>query len=306
MTAAGRLRSFRYLRDPEAGERPFSIRKFVEDETSDRWLFIMMRDEEAAVMKPLVSLWLDIAVSAVLSLPSEDDAMPEEKRRRLFVSLDELQALQKLPALDGALLRGRKKGLSVVLGIQSIKGVRAIYGNNEADALLGQPQTQLVLRTPEEGTARWLEGQLGSVEVDRAGESQHVGGETKNHGGVNLNRSVVKEAAVLASEIQDLPDLEGYLKLVGEPVKRIRYTPGARKPTGPGFIQGPEVGDPVAPAVLGAAAKIREGKNLIEAGAGEEAKAVFEQARHLNAGLDARLIEEMEEATHTIGMQPAR
>ncbi|MBI5511575.1 MAG: type IV secretion system DNA-binding domain-containing protein [Deltaproteobacteria bacterium] len=87
-------------------------------------------------------------------------------------------------------MRGRKKGLSVTLGIQSLKGVRAIYGNNEADALLGQPQTQLVLRTPEEGTAKWLEGQLGSAEIVRAGESQQVGVDSKLHGGVNRPSAV--------------------------------------------------------------------------------------------------------------------
>ena len=283
MTTAAQLRSFRFLRDPVPGERPFSIREFVENESSDRWLFVVMRDEDAAVMKPLVSLWLDIAISAVLSLPGEDESLPHEKRRRLFVSLDELQALQKLPALDGALLRGRKKGLSVTLGIQSIKGVRAIYGNNEADALLGQPQTQLVLRTPEEGTAKWLEGQLGSAEIVRAGESQQVGVDSKQHGGVNLQRSVVQEAAVLAAEIQDLPDLEGYLKVVGEPVKRVRYVPGGPEPMCPGFVQAPEVGDPVAPPQWTAMALLSSAQDLFGAGRLDRAKATLGQALALDA-----------------------
>jgi hypothetical protein len=294
MTTAAQLRSFRFLRDPRAGERPFSIRDFVEDESTDRWLFVVMRDEDAAVMKPLVSLWLDIAISAVLSLPAEDETLPHDKRRRLFVFLDELQALQKLPALDGALLRGRKKGLSVTLGIQSIKGVRAIYGNNEADALLGQPQTQLVLRTPEEGTAKWLEGQLGSAEIMRAGESQQVGMNSKQHGGVNLQRSVVQEAAVLAAEIQDLPDLEGYLKVVGEPVKRVHYTPGDLKPSQPGFVQAPEVGEPVAPDGWRATVLYDEARDAFSDGKHEWAKKLMVDAARLAAGRDPELVKRME------------
>ncbi len=289
MTTAAQLRSFRYLRDPAEDEKPFSIRQFVEDEGADRWMFVVMRDEDAAVMKPLVSLWLDIAISAVLSLPGEDESLPQDKRRRLFVSLDELQALQKLPALDGALLRGRKKGLSVTLGIQSIKGVRAIYGNNEADALMGQPQTQLVLRTPEEGTAKWLEGQLGSAEIERAGESQQVGVDTKQQGGVNLQRSVAQEAAVLASEIQDLPDLVGYLKVVGEPVKRVVYIPGGPKPSCPGFVQAPEIGDPMAPAMWNAMVKVHEAEKMLMAGDVQAAKRELEAAKKLAAGRDAGL-----------------
>jgi len=292
MTTAASLRSWRYLRDPEPGELPFSIRKFVEDETSDAWLFVMMRDEDEAMMKPLVSLWFDIAINAVLSLPGEDESMAHTDRRRLFVSLDELQALAKLPALEGALYRGRKKGLCVTLGIQSIKGVRAIYGNNEADALLGQPQTQLVLRTPEEGTAKWLEGQLGSAEIERVGESQQLGGSTARDG-VNVNRAVAQEAVVLAAEIQDLPDLVGYLKMVGEPVMKVRYLPGGPKPTQPGFVQGAPPAAPTAPPAWLALEKLGEAEKLLlggeRAAAGRLANEALELAPEGDSALRARI-----------------
>lgn len=282
MTTAAHLRSFRFLLDPSpsvegkhaGAAEGFSIRRFVE-EPSDSWLFLVMREEDHSVLRPLISLWLDIAITAVLSLPGEEESLPHEQRRRLFVSLDELQALQKLPALEGALLRGRKKGLSVVLGIQSIKGVRAAYGRDEADALLGQPQTQLILRTPEEGTAQWLEAQLGKAEIERRSESQQIGSE---RGGMSVQHSVTHEAVVLASEIQDLPDLRGFLKTVGRPVTEVAYVPTTIQNAQPGFVAGPLAQEPQPPSYLKAKQALEEAESALFARERTMAQSALERA----------------------------
>ena len=50
---------------------PFSIRQWIEEEGNDSCLFITSRDDMHATLTPLIATWLDVATSAMLSLPTE-------------------------------------------------------------------------------------------------------------------------------------------------------------------------------------------------------------------------------------------
>jgi len=227
-TIAGKIQSFQHLEGGQ-GEK-FSIRDFVEDDSKNSWMFMSSREDMHATLSPLISLWCDLTSNAILSLPPSN-------QRRVWLILDEVASLQKLPALAPLLERGRKHGAVVVLGLQSMPQLREAYGRDAAAALASQPQTWLVLRTVEPETAKWLEDALGAAEHTESRESVSMGGNSQRDG-VNVSKSDVKRSVVLASEVINLPDLEGYLNTPGDgPIYKIKYGYKKRPEMAPGYVR---------------------------------------------------------------------
>jgi hypothetical protein len=79
------------------------------------------------------------------------------------------------------------------------------------------------------GTARFASGLIGEREVLREQVTKSRGGGpifAANHRSVSTSTHHVTESAVLASEIEQLPDLEGFLKFASQPEwKRVKLTP---------------------------------------------------------------------------------
>lgn len=226
-TVATGLQGWRLLADQEAelgmhDREPFSIHEFVagQGEASDSWLFLSTSEGDATAMRPLLSLWADLASTALLGLPQAQSV-------KIWTVLDEVASLQRLPALPGLLERGRKHGAAVVLGLQAMPQLREAYGRDQAAALAAQPQTWLVLRSVEPDTSKWLESALGMVEIEEARSSLSMGASAMKDG-TSYQQQVVQRPLVLGSEISTLPDFHGYLKMPGSPdVFRVRY---AHKP----------------------------------------------------------------------------
>ena len=209
--AATYVRQLAYL--PPFSGRPFSIRDWVHDETKDSWLFVTSREDVRKTIRPLLSLWLGLAVQAVMTLPVN-------RERRLWLVLDELPYLQKLPAVDTALAGGRKYGAACLVGVQTIPQLREIYGREAAASLMSYPSTRLSMRVGDAETAEFLSKSLGDRHTIRkvSSESQNSGG-----GGQSTSEQHSIEAAVLPSEILALPDLVGYLRVPNDPIiKKIK------------------------------------------------------------------------------------
>lgn len=216
-TVTSKLAGWKCLPDPDVDHPAFSVREYVNGspKDDDRWLFLTTREDQHDTLRPMLSLWCDIAAGSILS-------RPPDRTDRLWFVLDEVASLQKLPALPHLLERGRKHGAAAILGLQSIAQLRTVYGRDGAAALAAQPQTWLVLRTVEPETARWLENALGAAEHRERHESVSMGAEAARDG-VSLQQRNERQSVVLASEIINLPDLVGYLNLPGnEPIRRIR------------------------------------------------------------------------------------
>ena len=82
--------------------------------------------------------------------------------RHWFI-LDEFAAMGKITCIHDLLARGRSKGISVLLGIQSIEGILQIYGEHTGEDLLGQCAYKTFLRAGSPRTARWIEDYFGRV-----------------------------------------------------------------------------------------------------------------------------------------------
>jgi len=203
----------RYLKEGGA----FSIRRWLEDADGGN-LYITWREDMLEALKPLVSTWVDILCTSILSLP-------ESPERRLWMVIDELDSLQKLPSLEDSLTKGRKHGLRIVAGIQSTAQLERTNGEKDATVLRSCFRNILVLGggRSDSKTAEDLSKSLGEHEVER--ETQ---GESSNDRGGSRSRTtrIERERVVMPSEIQSLPELTGYLGFAGDlPIARVNLIP---------------------------------------------------------------------------------
>ena len=184
----------------------FSFKNWLQDD-SDSWVFISCPQDARAAMKPVLSLYLDTLVRKAMSLTAD-------KHRRIWLSLDELPSLQKLPALMPALAEGRKYGLTGVLGVQSFPQVEMSYGKEAAAVIWSLPKTRLYLRVSDKDTADRSSAEIGEMHVSRQSSSVSSSNSGPGQGGSSSSSTSTShtiERAVLPSEIMALPDLKGYL-----------------------------------------------------------------------------------------------
>ncbi len=179
------MRSFAYLDDTEDG---FSIRDWVETGADGSWLFITVKADQLPSLRPLITVWLDIAISAIMSLVPDRD-------RRLYCVIDELPTLQKLPSLSDFLARARKYGGCGILGFQSYPQLEATYGIQDAAAITGYCSTWVALRANDSPTAKHVSENLGQVEQVEANEGMSYGVNDMRDG-VNLSRMQVTRPLV--------------------------------------------------------------------------------------------------------------
>ena len=219
---------------PDTG-KPFSIRDWVSARDGGGFLFLTSRGDQHASLRGLISTWLEIAVNALLSLDQDDE-------RRIWVILDELPTLHQVPSLQPGLAESRQFGGCFVLGIQVISALRDLYGRNGAETISGLCGTRVVLAAPDKDTAQWSAESLGRGEIEEVSEAYSYGANTIRDG-VSMTPRRELRALALPSEIMQLANLHGYLKLPGPlPVAEIelkyvkrsrsaaRFTPRAEAP----------------------------------------------------------------------------
>jgi len=207
-TVANATRPFLYL-PPSDGRPPWSALQWAEH--PEGWLFVTMRDESNSAALPLANLWLDLIVGRLLNSAGD--------RRRAWIVVDELPVLGRQAKLETLVTRGRKRGLAAVLGFQSIAQLRRIYGHEQAAVLASMPSTKLLLRVDEPETATFIARQIGDRETLR----EEIGISTADHGNrYNLHPARRTEPVVMASEVQRLPKLQGYLCIAGLDRARVK------------------------------------------------------------------------------------
>lgn len=205
------MRSFAHLDDTADG---LSIREWVAHEKDDSWLFITVKADQLPSLRPLITVWLDIAISAIMSLAPD-------RSRRLYCVIDELPTLQKLPSLSDFLARARKYGGCGILGFQSYPQLEATYGIQDAAAITGYCSTWVALRANDTPTAKHVSENLGQVEQVEANEGMSYGVNDMRDG-VNLSRMQVTRPLVMHTEVTNLPNLVGYLRF-GRSLPVVRF-----------------------------------------------------------------------------------
>jgi type IV secretory pathway TraG/TraD family ATPase VirD4 len=201
----------------------FSVRKWVRAGSGS--LFVPYQANQIAALRSIIATWMRLAIFEAMSRPEED--------LRLWFVMDELDALGAIDGLKDALARLRKFGGRCVIGFQSIAQVSSTYGAGDAQTIVENCGNTLVLRcsgSDNGGTSHFASRLIGEREIIRRQTSR---GRDRDglfsmkglRRSTNVSEQHVTEAAVMASELEQLPDLCGYLKTASSRAwKRVRIS----------------------------------------------------------------------------------
>ena len=213
ISAVGALR---YVGEQEGAS--LSVRDWVNNGRGV--LFIPYEAGQIAALRSTVSAWMRLAIFETMNKEARD--------RRLWFVVDELDALGQIDGLKDALARLRKFGGRCLLGFQSIAQVSGTYGHAEAQTIVENCSNTLILRcagSENGGTSQFASRLIGQREVVRTSESRSRQG-LQIFPTVTRSEHLHLEPAVLDSEIEQLPDLRGFLKLASSPRwLRVKLTP---------------------------------------------------------------------------------
>jgi len=200
----------------------FSVRSWVE--RGRGVLFMPYRAGQIAALRSIIATWMRLAIFQVMSAAENED-------QRIWFVIDELDALGAIDGLKDALARLRKFGGRCALGFQSIAQVSSTYGDGDAHTIVENCGNTLILRcsgSEHGGTSQFASRLIGEREIVRRQRSQGRDREgwlsvRAPRRSTQLNEQHATEMAVLASELEQLPDLTGYLKTASSPEwRRIR------------------------------------------------------------------------------------
>ncbi len=204
---------------------PFGVRRWVREGRGV--LFIPYSAGQIAALQSIIAAWVRLAIVEALS-------QPEERDQRLWFIVDELDALGAIDGLKDALARLRKFGGRCILGFQSLAQVSCTYGMGTAQTLVENCGNTLILRcsgSENGGTSQFASRLIGEREIIRRQTSRGRDSETGwALRGARRSRQIsdqhTLEAALLPSELEQLPDLNGYLKLASSPLwQRVAFRP---------------------------------------------------------------------------------
>jgi type IV secretory pathway TraG/TraD family ATPase VirD4 len=208
--AVSAIAAFEHVQAQRAA--PFAVRHWIRCGPSSGALFIPYKANQIAALKSMISTWVRLAIFEALS-------GGENKDQRLWFVMDELDALGAIDGLKDALARLRKFGGRCVLGFQSLAQVSSTYGG-DAQTLIENCGNTLILRcsgSENGGTAQFASRLIGEREVLRQQVSHGSDRESAfslrgSRRSESTSRQHVTEAAVMPSQVEQLPDFRGYLK----------------------------------------------------------------------------------------------
>jgi type IV secretory pathway TraG/TraD family ATPase VirD4 len=197
----------------------FSVRRWIRD--GKGVLFLPYHANEIASLSHVISAWMRLAIFETLSAPEGD--------QKLWFVIDELDALGAIDGLKDALTRIRKFGGRAVVGLQAIAQVRGSYGDAEAQSIIENCGNTAIFRcsaSERGGTAEFASRLIGERQVIQQQRSTSRSSGDFFRKTRTVSDQLFTEDAVMASEIEQLPDLSGFLKVASKPHwRRIRLKP---------------------------------------------------------------------------------
>lgn len=214
-------KAWRFLEGLDKSGKPkFSIKgwiKEVMESTAPKksWLFITSNSKYHKEIKPLISLWLGLAMQGIQSLKPNTN-------KRIWLVMDELASLQRLEGLSDTVADIRKFGGCVAIGVQSITQLEFLYGHHEAHAITDLLNTSLYFRSPKSRVAKWVSDDLGEQLVDEVRESQSYGPDSIRDGNTISTQRVTRKT-VDAGQVMTMEDLHCYVRVIGDhPIAKIK------------------------------------------------------------------------------------
>lgn len=202
-TVINHVQPLEYL--PPAGPADWSLRNWIReiDERKSKgeagFVFVPLSAETLPAVEKLVPVWMSIATDSVRRLS-------ESRTRRICLLADEVGQYGQVSGFVDALTEGRKRGLSVWAGVQSLAQLQATYGGNGARTMLSCFRHVVIFNTPDpqgaEDASKWI-GER-TVKVT-----------TKQSNGGEATRKEQRRA-VTPHDIRSLPNLMCYAWVSGK------------------------------------------------------------------------------------------
>lgn len=165
-------------------------------------------------LMPFYSMILDLIINNIMSLDKDIN-------RRVWLIIDELPAMKKLPSLTSALSEFRKYGGCIMAGMQSISQLYDIYGAYNATSMLDQFNTKFVFRTEDHKFASYISKNFGEIEYIEANENYSYGSHEMRDG-VNVSKQEKRKSLISVNDLATLEDLEAYVKLPDPVVRAVK------------------------------------------------------------------------------------
>ncbi|GFO63615.1 type IV secretion system DNA-binding domain-containing protein [Geomonas paludis] len=208
-----------------ACDGPFSLWQWAE-EPGDKMIFITSTDEVSNIMRPYLSLFADLAGKRFLALPESS-----EPEKNIYLILDELGNMQRLPSVKRLLTAGRSKGVVVEVGIPDFSSIESVYGREDAHTIINSCGSKLILNLGDPEAARFF-SDLASEEECWESSTYYSISEHDHRGGENHNRQVRTRKVIMPAEIMRLAVGSGYFMLPGgNPAQvKIPWTSANKRP----------------------------------------------------------------------------
>ena len=214
---------------PDEGAH-YSIANWIRTENKPgSILFITSRHADLELTRTLVTLWMNIAIHTLMTLPSTD------RLRTLFI-FDEMGALHRLPAISEGMQTARSRGGAFILGLHSFARLKEVYGHEGAENLISLARSKLILTTSDYDSAESCAKAIGNREVRQMDEAYSYGYNSLRDASTLTPQTKI-ELLVLPDDIQRLPSLEGYVVYPeGMAAARVKLTPRSYPEVSPGFV----------------------------------------------------------------------
>lgn len=188
-------------------ENKISISKWFTEKNLSKgnWLFFKSTPKQRVKLRAFYSMLLDLCMNQIMELG-------EDKERRIWMVIDELPSLRKLPSLAPALSEFRKYGGCIIASVQSPHQLFELYGQHNSYAMLDQFNTKFVFRTDENNFASYLCKSFGEVEYKEPQENYSYGSHEMRDG-VSMQVIEKKKPLLAASDLANLENLEAYVKV---------------------------------------------------------------------------------------------
>ena len=135
----------------------FSMRDWVgrKDRPS---IFIPHTKRTLAASRTLIATWLDQLITEAVD-------RGEDRDNRVWIVIDELSSLGRIPALEDAVTELRKTGFRVICGIQNYEQVEQRYTRTGAVTITNNLSNKVILRANNEVAAKRASDLIGSAVI---------------------------------------------------------------------------------------------------------------------------------------------
>lgn len=205
-----RIQAFRYLRNMDGN---FSFSRYIREGGNGN-IFLLGNERTRSLMKPLLTLAIDIMCRETLSLP-------DDHNRRIFFAIDELGTLNRMDSILTLETVGRSRGACLICANQDLGRIEEVYGRAALKTFFNNFNTNFIFRIREPETAELLSRSIGEQQLRKTAHSRQLSptdiGDRKS-----LSEHEKTERLFLPTELHLMPDLHAILSVAGYGVSEIK------------------------------------------------------------------------------------